>query len=119
MGCRMTRMAVAGVLVFAISGCDNGPTTVHHPGNQLKSVTIVGDTSFTAIGQTAKWAVSGTYYDGSVQDLSNVSWRSTFPDVATIDSSGTLITRGLGETTIYAQYELGVYSRKVQVTPPG
>src|SRR6266446_6556843 len=61
------------------------------------------------IGMKQQLAVTATYSDGSVRDVSNEAFIETSnKDVATVDKNGLVSTERRGEATMLARYE-GVY----------
>jgi hypothetical protein len=61
------------------------------------------------IGMKQQLAVTATYSDGSVRDVSNEAFIETSnKDVATVDTNGLVSTERRGEATMLARYE-GVY----------
>ncbi len=58
-----------------------------------------------SVGSPQQFAATGTYSDGSHQDLtSSATWNSTSPGVATINSAGLATAVGVGSTTIQATF---------------
>lgn len=66
----------------------------------LVSLRVIGPTQL-APGQTAQYLLSGTFDDGSTQDLSKLAtWSSSQTDIATIDATGLGTAFSGGSTTI-------------------
>ncbi|WP_263365320.1 Ig-like domain-containing protein [Edaphobacter bradus] len=93
---RVSGLLLVG-LALSIVGCDN---------SGLDSVQVTPATQTVTVGQTAQFTAVGTY--GSVNHhttknlTSEVSWASTVPAVATVNSSGLVTAVGSGVTTITA-----------------
>ncbi len=77
------------------------PLTVTAP--VLVSISVSPSSASIADGTNQQFTATGTYSDNSTQDLTSpVSWTSSAPVVATIDSSGLATGTGIGTTTITA-----------------
>jgi len=56
-----------------------------------------------AFGANAQMTASGSYSDGSTQDLTGVAtWQSSAPGVASVDNAGVVTAVAVGDTTITA-----------------
>jgi uncharacterized repeat protein (TIGR03803 family) len=85
-----------------------GTVFVVAPGPELVSIVVGPPSATMAIGDTIQYEAYGTYSDGSVGVLtSKVTWSSSKPSVATIQSGG-LATGVNGGTTTIVAYYLGV-----------
>ncbi len=72
----------------------------------LNALTIAPAVVSIAKGTSQQFTVTGTYSDGSMQDLTNVvTWNSSSPSVATISASGAAMGAGVGMTSISASYQ--------------
>ena len=84
-------------LVLSISGC-----TV----SGLDSIQVAPTTQALAVGQTAQLTVTGTYGNGNhptTQPITTgVTWTSSAPGVASVDSTGMVASVSAGTTTITA-----------------
>ena len=81
----------AGVCLLAfLAGCGGG--FFIHP--TLSSTFINPASALIATGKTAQLSVSGKYSDGSLQNvnLDSVTWSSSDTSIATVSSSGGLVT---------------------------
>jgi Bacterial Ig-like domain (group 2) len=85
-------------LVLSIAGCGNP--------SGLDSIQITPATQSLTVGQTAQFAVAGTYGNANhpaTREMSTgVSWTSSSPSVATVSASGVATAVGPGTTTITA-----------------
>jgi uncharacterized protein YjdB len=90
-------LLLVGMLV-PLTGCTNT--------SGLDSVQVSPATQTLAVGQTAQFAASGTYGNGShpsSKDITGaVTWTSSTPSVATVSASGLTTAVGAGSTTIIA-----------------
>ena len=72
-------------------------------GPVLTSIAVTPVNPVIAVGSPQQFTATGTYSDGSHQDLTNsATWTSSIPSVATISSSGLATGAAPGSTTIQA-----------------
>jgi hypothetical protein len=70
---------------------------------ELKSITVTPSNPSIAPGATQQFIASGTFSDGTTQDLSSqVTWASATISVATINTAGLATAAGTGTSTISA-----------------
>jgi hypothetical protein len=99
----------AGALTFSFNAFGS-PIVVPLSGTGLApvlvsiAVTPANPAIFLPLGQTTQqFAATGTYSDGSTQNLTNTAtWTSSAPGVATISTTGLASAVALGQTTIEA-----------------
>jgi regulation of enolase protein 1 (concanavalin A-like superfamily) len=83
-------------VVFAL-GSGPGPTPT------LTSIAVTPTTATIAVGATQAYTATGTYSDGSTQNLTGqVTWTSSNPAVAAISSAGLATAQSTGTTTFSA-----------------
>lgn len=115
------KMMLFVILIVPIVGCGTP---------KVASVAISPSTQALVIGQNVQFTALGTYGHGSnhpasQEDVtSQVTWTSSSPSVATINSSGVATAVGAGNTTITASMNgfTGVVSTTGSITviaPPG
>lgn len=76
------------------------------PTRTLTSIDLTPATSSAFVGDTVTFTATGTFSDGSTQDLTDVAtWSSTEHSIATIGEGGTAIATSAGTTTISASNE--------------
>jgi uncharacterized protein YjdB len=94
----------AGVTTAAAQlGSTSGSTTVKVTTATLSSISITPADPILPAGVTEPFRATGTYSDGTNYDISGqVSWASSDPSVATINSGGLAATTGAGTATITA-----------------
>ena len=81
----------------------SGTTAVTVTSVVLQSIAITPATTSIALGLHAQLAATGTYSDGSTQDItSQVQWSSSAPSKATVSSTGLISTLATGSSTITA-----------------
>jgi uncharacterized protein YjdB len=105
-----TSVATGSAAVTASSGSISATTTVTVTAATLVSVAITPSNPNIARGTTRQFTASGTYSDGSMQNLTaSVTWSSSNTAVASISnaagSNGLATSVGTGSTTITAVSE--------------
>lgn len=112
-----TSMIVMGSLM---AGCSN------HPLNTIQITPVAGATKLTSKGQQAQFTATGQYGSSNrlqtTKDITaSVTWTSSVPSVATIDSSGMAVAVGDGTTVITAKLggDLGMEAGTSDVTVSG
>ena len=96
-------MAAGSTTIQAALGSITGSTTLTVMPPTLVSITVTPVNPMIAIGQQQQFTATGTYSDGSHQDLTaSVIWTSSSPTVATISSAGLTTAIASGSTTIQA-----------------
>jgi len=82
----------------------------------LSSIAIANTSPFNlAVGSTQQFTVTGTYEDGSKQDVTfQVTWSSSDPNIATISSIGSVAAVSVGNTDITVSLS-GITSPPVNV----
>ena len=72
-------------------------------GPVLTSISVTPTNPLIAVGSPQQFTATGTYSDGSHQNLTNsATWTSSLPSVATINSTGLATGVAAGSTTIQA-----------------
>lgn len=99
--------SVGNATVTASLSGQSGSATLTVSAAVLRSLTLTPAAASVAKGLSQQYTATGTYSDGSVQDLSStVTWSSSTATVATISnaggSQGLVKTLGEGSTTIRA-----------------
>ncbi len=98
-----TAVAAGGTTIQAASGSITGSTGLTVPPPSLVSIALTPTNSSIVVGGQQQFTATGTYGDGSQQNLtSSVTWTSSAPSVATIGSGGLATGVGAGSTTIQA-----------------
>ena len=89
-----TLRAILVVLVFAAAvfetSCGgSGSGITQPPPPTLSSISVTSASSSVTVGQTIQLTATGTYSDGSAQNLTNsATWSSSSASVATISAFG-------------------------------
>lgn len=91
-------------------GLESPPIGIIFKGSKVRqlkvpvSIVIVPITPSLLIGFDQQFATIVIFSDGSVQNLTDVSWSSSDPSVASIDSNGIVTGLNLGTTNISASF---------------
>jgi uncharacterized protein YjdB len=108
--------------ITAASGSITGSTVLTVIPSALVSIAVTPAIPSVPLGETRQFTATGTFADGSIQDLTaSVSWSSSNPSVATIGMSSP--TRGLAQTlatgtTTIAASSAGVSGTTVLTVSP-
>ena len=103
---KLNNFPVVLLIILLISGCGGGGAIGGGGTGQatLTSISVSPVNPSIAKGATKQFKATGTYSDGSTQDLtSSVIWTSSNSAVATIDSAGLATSVDTGSTTITAR----------------
>jgi len=103
----------------ATLGQTSAPSAITVSSATLSSISVqtVGN-PFTAPGGTVQFKATGTYTDGSTQNLSKqVNWTSSDPNIATISQTGFALGQGAGQATITAALN-GISGTATMVVTP-
>jgi hypothetical protein len=99
----ITAKAVGTTLIMASSGAVSGSMTLTVAAATLKSIAVTPASPSLAKNATQQFTATGTFSDGSTQNLTgSVAWSSGTPSVATITSSGLATAVGAGMSMIQA-----------------
>jgi Bacterial Ig-like domain (group 2)/Abnormal spindle-like microcephaly-assoc'd, ASPM-SPD-2-Hydin len=97
-----TGLGKGATTITATSGTISGASTLTVIP-VLVSLSITPSSSSIPLGTTQQFSATGTYNDGSTQDLTtSVNWASSAPAVATIDAGGLATSVGTGTSTVFA-----------------
>jgi len=95
------RLLVALFLFALTLGCGGHSSTVQT--RTLQSILVTPVTPSVALGNQEQFKATGTYSDGTSQDLtSTATWTSSQTSVAAINTTGLAVTKALGTSTILA-----------------
>ena len=104
--------------ISAAVGAVVGQTSMTVGPAVLVSIAVTPAEASVALGTIQQYGATGTYSDGSTQDLtSSVTWSSSAISVATIENAGLAFSTGAGTTTISATSGTIVGSTNLTVTP--
>ena len=113
----LTAQNAGDVIVTATLGSVNNTTAIAITAATLDSINVTpGDISI-ANGTSTNLQATGFYSDSSSQNLtSQVSWQSNDPDIAEINSSGSLTSKNTGNTIVTASLNGQTSSTSITVT---
>ena len=110
-----TSVAQGSATITATSGSVTGSATLTATAATLVSIAVTPATSSIAPGTTEQFTATGTYTDGSTQNLTNAAtWSSDTPATATISSAGFATSEAQGTANILATF--GVVSGSSELT---
>jgi uncharacterized protein YjdB len=99
-----TGKGAGSTTISASLGGITGSTSLTVTAPTISSIVVTPDGLTLGIGIGQQYTATAIYSDGSTQDLvSGVTWSSSAPGVATINSSGLATTVGAGSATITAK----------------
>jgi uncharacterized protein YjdB len=102
-------------MVMAMMGDVMGMTSLTVTPAALRSIAITPTSPSLSKGQSRQLAATGTYSDGSTQDLTGqVSWMTSAAAVASVSASGLVHSSTVGTTTVTAT--LGILSGSTTLT---
>ena len=99
----VTGTAMGTANISATSGTITSSTAVAVTAPLLVSISISPGSASVPAGETQQFTATGTYSDGSTQNLTSaVTWSSSVPAVASIASGGLATGAGVGSSSITA-----------------
>jgi uncharacterized protein YjdB len=111
----VTGIAVGNATVTATQGTISGSTPVTVTAAVLTAIVVTPAVPSIAKGTSVQVIATGTFSDGTTQDLTNsVSWTSAPTNVGTVDPNGLLTGTGLGSVSVTATQ--GTISGSASVT---
>jgi hypothetical protein len=114
-----TAKSPGAATITASEGSISGSATVTVVSPTLVSITVAPANPALKINQTVQLSASGTFSDGSTQDLSSaVSWSSTPPGIVITSSTGLATAKVAGAATVIASEGSITGSDTVTVAPP-
>ena len=86
---------------------------------ELVSLTVTPPAPTIAKGQSQAFSLTGTYTDGTTQDLTSIAvWTSSDTLIATVTSGGVATGHAVGQATLTATVGTVITSATLTVTPP-
>jgi trimeric autotransporter adhesin len=83
----------------------SGSTTLQVTAAALQSISVTPQNVSMATGTTAQLVATGSYSDGTTQDLTgNATWSSTVGGVVSVTTTGVITARRAGVSTINAAF---------------
>ncbi len=114
-----TALAAGNTSIKATLGSTFGTANLIISFHVLVSIAVTPANASLAIGQQQQFTATGTYSDGSQQNLTNsATWASSATSVATVSSGGLSTAIAAGSATIQAAAGSIKGSASLTVTPP-
>src|ERR1700676_1488810 len=112
-------LIVGSTTITAASGTVQGTAMLTVTAPVLASVAVTPANASIAAGETQQFTATGTYRDGSVQNLTNAATRaSSGPAIASVSPSGAAVALAVGTATISATAGSFTGTASLTVTPP-
>jgi hypothetical protein len=100
-----TTVAAGTTSISATLNGINGNTDLTVTALVLKTLQITPANPTLTVGSSQQLNVTATYTDNSTLDVTTSSaWTSTFPTIATVNTTGIVVGNSVGSTTISALY---------------
>ncbi len=104
-----TAVASGSSTITAASGAVSGSTMLNVIAPTLSSITVIPTNPFIVKNVTKQFTAIGTFTNGSIQDLTNsVTWSSSAPAVATVNTTGLVNTATAGQICTYSCGDTGI-----------
>jgi uncharacterized protein YjdB len=97
-----TTVGAGTTTITATVGSFSDTSTLTVVPAHLISISVAPAIQSIAVGTTQQFSAVGNFDDGSTQLLTSLTWSSSFPNVASIDSTGFASSAAAGTTTITA-----------------
>ena len=113
-----TSAGVGSVVISATSGSVSSSANLTVAQASLLSLAVTPASIGIALGSGQQFAATGTYSDGSTQDVTAAaSWTSSSGTVATVSNQGLATSLSVGSTTITAAFGTATGSAILNVSP--
>jgi hypothetical protein len=113
-----TGKALGAATVTAVLNSVSAMNTVAVVAPTLNSISITPSGGSVPLGENQQLSASGTYNDGSTQDLtSSVQWISSSPTILSVSSAGLATADSLGAVTVTATSGTISATSLLQVNP--
>jgi hypothetical protein len=114
-----TGKALGAATITAVSNTVSAMDTVTVRAPTLNSISIKPSGALIPLGENQQLSATGTYNDGSTQDLtSSVQWASSNPALLSLSSVGMATADALGTVTVTATSGTISATSQLQVGPP-
>jgi hypothetical protein len=114
----VTTIKQGSVTLTAASGTITGDTSLTVGPPNLMSISVTPSNPSISSGQTEQFSATGSYSDGSKQNLSGLTWTSATTTVASINSAGLATGVSVGTSVIQAALSGVDGSTTLTVTAP-
>ena len=113
-----TSVTQGSATITATQGAINGSATLTVTAPELTSIAVTPSPASVALGLSRQFNATGTYSDGSTQNLTaSASWSSSLTGVATINGTGLATSVAQGGTTVTATSGTVSGTATLTVTP--
>jgi trimeric autotransporter adhesin len=113
-----TALAPGTAQIGATAGSISAATTMTVAPAALASIALAPADGSIALGTTQQYVATGTYTDGSTQDITGVAaWGSSSSTVATLGATGLATSKTTGATTVAAALGAVVGTTTLTITP--
>jgi hypothetical protein len=114
-----TTVGAGSSMIQAVSGAVTGSTVLTVTGSALTSIAVTPADPSIPKGTTEQFSATGTFSDGSTQNLTNsVTWNSLTTSAATISSTGLAKGVGVGSSKIQATSGAVAGSTELSISAP-
>ena len=119
---------VIAALALVSTSCDDRSPTQPSPSAtpspppppSVVGVTLTGNTSLSAVGETSQLTLTAALSDATTKDVTHeTQWSVVDTRVVRISPGGLLTVDALGRTSVTANYQGRIVSRRITATPPG
>ena len=112
-------LIVGSTTITAASGAAQGTALLTVTLPVLASIAVTPANASIAAGETQQFTATGTYSDGSAQNLTNTAtWTSSGPVIANVSATGAAVGLAVGTVTISATAGSFTGTASLTVTPP-
>jgi len=113
-----TAKAAGSSTVTAAMGSLSGASNFTVASALLVSISVQPASASVDAGTTQQFTATGTYSDGSSQDLTSaVQWKAATPTVADVSASGLALGKAAGQSDVIAAYGSASGSAALTVNP--
>jgi hypothetical protein len=104
---------IVSALMFSACGDGNGARPAPTP--LRSSIEIAGPAAYLFLGQTYQFHMEARMSDGT-RATTGGTWASDAPAIATVDGNGVVSVVGVGEATVYVDYQGQRATRRIRTT---
>jgi Bacterial Ig-like domain (group 2) len=114
-----TGKALGAATITAVSNSVSAIDAVMVVAPTLTSISITPSGGSIPLGESQQFSATGTYNDGSTQDLTtSVQWTSSNPTILSLSGAGTATAAAVGTVTVTAMSGTVAATDQLQVAPP-
>jgi 6-phosphogluconolactonase (cycloisomerase 2 family) len=98
----VTTLTQGTTQITATSGTLTSSTTITVGPPVVQGITVSPSSSTIALGRQQLYSATAVYTDHSTQPITNATWSTSSAAIATIDATGLLMTKAVGNATVTA-----------------